>query len=175
MWNPSDCWNLGAGRFPGLRYPHIVGQKKPNGSGPRDMHGNVRERCSDWYREKVASGRDPIGPATGSDRVLRGGSWITGVSCCRAADRYYFSPDFRHDDAGFRVAGVSSSECDPGNRNNNLGFRVAEAHSRCGDTGRNRSLSGPSRSSGVAKSTRTSPGAGSSLLRLGLERDTGCL
>ena len=90
----------------GERYAHKVGLKKPNPWGLYDMHGNVREWCSDWYDydNALPGGTDPVGPRQGSHRVYRGGDWGSDPEDCRSASRCYCYPSDRNDDTGFRVA-----------------------------------------------------------------------
>ena len=68
-----------------------VGKYPANGWGFHDMHGNVWEWCADRYgiypTVAATDPVDPVGPAGGSDRVLRGGSWDYGASNARSAVR----------------------------------------------------------------------------------------
>ncbi len=83
---------------------HPVGTKKPNAWGLYDMHGNVLQWCQDWYGDypggKVV---DPQGPGSGSNRVIRGGSWGSDATNCRSAARHRYSPDNRAAGLGFRL------------------------------------------------------------------------
>jgi formylglycine-generating enzyme required for sulfatase activity len=81
-----------------------VGQKLGNAWGLHDMHGNVWEWCLDWWGS-YPGGRvtDPKGPATGSYRVGRGGSWYDSARCCRSAVRDGGIPGHRRDLLGFRL------------------------------------------------------------------------
>ena len=52
-----------------------AGFKRPNGFGLYDMHGNLWEWVSDWYGPyQAAAQTDPQGPASGTERVSRGGA-----------------------------------------------------------------------------------------------------
>jgi formylglycine-generating enzyme required for sulfatase activity len=99
----------------GEAYAHRVGEKKPNGFGLYDMHGNVWEWSGDWF-DKDWYGKstvaDPQGPSTGSLRVIRGGSWDFSTLRARSACRDRYSPDNRDFNLGFRVlrSSVLSSE-----------------------------------------------------------------
>ena len=83
---------------------HPVGEKKPNAWGLYDMHGSVWEWCQDRYGEYPSgSATDPTGATSGSDRVLRGGSWNYYARYCRSAYRDRITPEYRDYYLGFRV------------------------------------------------------------------------
>jgi len=87
--------------------PHPVGQKLPNPWGLHDMHGGRAEWCQDWWTDRLPGGIsvNPLGPGSGTLRVVRGGywwDWNADVWGCRSATRTggasYRSPDY-----GFRI------------------------------------------------------------------------
>jgi formylglycine-generating enzyme required for sulfatase activity len=89
----------------GRKTPHPVGQKKANELGLYDMSGNVAEWTNDWYGSYSSTAQtNPTGPATGSFRVIRGGSWYDYANLCRVAKRAGNTPLGYGNSCGFRVA-----------------------------------------------------------------------
>jgi formylglycine-generating enzyme required for sulfatase activity len=89
------------------RSTQLVATRKPNAWGLYDKHGNVWEWVNDWYSDtyyESSPSKDPPGPSSGTDRVLRGGSWISDSDICRSSDRDYFTPDIVGSNLGFRAA-----------------------------------------------------------------------
>lgn len=85
---------------------HPVATKMANSWGLHDMHGNVMERCLDWYSAKLSGGslRDPTGAVSGTGRVARGGGWDWAAANLRSASRRAVGPDTRSSRLGFRIA-----------------------------------------------------------------------
>jgi|SRR5581483_8092630 len=89
-----------------LTGPERVAQYAPNPFGLFDICENVHEWCSDWYQPDYYSqspDRNPRGPATGTRRASRGGSWRHHIKVSRCAARSSIPPEFRYADYGFRV------------------------------------------------------------------------
>lgn len=87
-------------------YTSPSGYFAANGYGVRDMAGILWEWCWDWWSAGYygsSPGTDPWGPASGSFRVLRGGSWATQASGCRVASRGNTPPDIQLNTVGFRT------------------------------------------------------------------------
>lgn len=103
-----------------------VGLYKPNAWGLYDMHGNVYEWCLDWWQQNLSTTAvvDPVGRSSGTDRVIKGGSWYTGdnyATRCRSAYRWYTYNWYyswgngsgtasRADTAGFRVVALPAAK-----------------------------------------------------------------
>lgn len=82
----------------------------PNGFGLFNMVGNTWEWCADWFDRGYharATFQNPLGPPTGTNRVIRGGSYLCHISYC----------------ARYRVSARSSAP--PNTATGHLGFRVA--------------------------------------------------
>ena len=87
-----------AGRVDPWQYTAPVGSFPPNGYGLYDMSGNVWEWTADWYAPHYPAGtaRDPRGPASGSRRVIRGGSWDSTAPRMRTSIRHALPPEGRY-------------------------------------------------------------------------------
>ena len=89
----GDTWQVGS-------YPLGVSPY-----GALDMAGNMWEWVNDWWQSdyySISPPSNPPGPATGTRKVLRGGSWHTNANSLLVALRYYYSPASQSYYIGFR-------------------------------------------------------------------------
>jgi formylglycine-generating enzyme required for sulfatase activity len=104
---PTSWANLGIDDGYGFTAP--VGNYLDGASwtGALDMAGNVWEWVNDWYQSgyyETSPGINPLGPETGTKRVLRGGSWIDDEKKVTSFVRYQGSPEGSNNTLGFRCA-----------------------------------------------------------------------
>ncbi|MGA8224492.1 MAG: SUMF1/EgtB/PvdO family nonheme iron enzyme [Candidatus Acidiferrales bacterium] len=87
--------------------PEAVGRAERNAFGLCDIGANVHEWCADWFDAdwyRLSPERNPRGPAEGTRRASRGGSWRHATKVSRCAARSSIPPEFQYADYGFRVA-----------------------------------------------------------------------
>jgi len=86
---------------------HPMGKKKANAFGLYDMSGNVAEWCWDWYGSTYegygSALTNPTGPATGTERVRRGGDFHNNDNSAQVVYRYHQTPTAKYNNVGFRV------------------------------------------------------------------------
>ncbi len=107
-WPPGDAAIVAKD---GYVFTAPVGQFKPNPWGFYDMHGNVGERCADWFDSeyyKTSPGEDPAGPSSRGPydlhhRVIRGGSFNDSPARAMSSFRTHLAYSAEVVDVGFRV------------------------------------------------------------------------
>jgi len=98
-WDRSVIWNRNAN---GYRLPTEA--EWEYAWNHYDMHGNELEWCWDWFAVYRGDTQiDSVGPASGSDRVLRGESLSSGAMHLRSANRHSLNPSGYGPGTGFRL------------------------------------------------------------------------
>jgi formylglycine-generating enzyme required for sulfatase activity len=105
--NANYNWDGGINDGNDFKQTRDVGQYAANPWGFFDMHGNVWEWTADAYQATYPPGNPVVDPtnlgASGSSRVIRGGSWVDGGATLHSAQRNDSTPGYRGRNLGFRV------------------------------------------------------------------------
>ncbi len=93
---------------------HPVGELRANKFGLYDVHGNVWEMVLDWYGEYSRAGysnplRNPTGPESGPDHVVRSGCYSSGHDTGTSAFRGRATETVPGGNIGFRLVRIAKS------------------------------------------------------------------
>lgn len=101
----NDCSSVSWFQDNSLEETHEVGKLASNELGLYDMGGNVSEWCSDWLGDYSANTENnPKGPSSGTQKVYRGGNWLSSKDACTPFYRRGASVDSKSGSRGFRLA-----------------------------------------------------------------------
>jgi len=89
-----------------IGHPAPVDEYKKGQShyGVFDMAGNVYQWCKDWFATGERNPKNPAGPETGEERIIKGGSFSEGIDSLRSANRDRYEPTYSSFLYGFRCA-----------------------------------------------------------------------
>jgi len=90
--------------YVGSTTPVTTYEKGQSFYGIQDAAGNVYQWVLDWYGTGERAPEDPTGPETGTEHVIKGGSFIEGMESLRSANRDRYEPKYSSFLFGFRCA-----------------------------------------------------------------------
>lgn len=96
--DPIAWWCFNAGTR-----TRSVASRAANPWGLYDMAGNVWEWTWDRYADYTGAATNPLGPESGTTRVVRGGEWLSVSAQSRSANRERWNPTYRNSTGGFRL------------------------------------------------------------------------